>query len=234
MGNAEQVLLLNTEAKMSITNKIKERIKAAGGSFFANDNISEFLMDGDLARIQPELEQKFKEILDILVIDHENDHNTNETPKRLAKMYLQELFAGRYQPIPSVTEFPNVKNLDEIICVGPLSVKSVCSHHLATITGHCWIGILPSNRLLGLSKYSRLARWICRRPQIQEEMTIQLADLLEKYLEPRGIAIIIKSKHECMSMRGVEENDSVMTTSVMRGFFMDNSDARAEFFRLIK
>jgi len=227
-------LLLNTKATMNITNKIKERILAAGKTFFANDNISEFLEPQDLIDIQSEVEIKMQGVLESLVIDTDNDHNTKETAKRVAKMFIQEVFKGRYDPMPIVTDFPNAKNLDEIYTIGPITIRSACSHHLVPITGRCWIGILPSDRVIGISKFVRLTNWVMGRPQIQEEATIQLADLIEEKLKPRGIAVVVEATHLCMTWRGVRESNTAMTTSVMRGFFRDNSDARAEFFRLIK
>ena len=219
---------------MSITKKIKERIKAAGKTFFANDNISEFLEAQDLEAIQAEVEMQMQGVLESLIIDTENDHNTQETAKRVAKMFIQEVFKGRYDPMPKVTDFPNAKNLDEIYTIGPITVRSACSHHLVPITGRCWIGILPSDRVIGISKFVRLTNWVMGRPQIQEEATIQLADIIEEKIKPRGIAVVVEATHQCMTWRGVREHDTKMTTSVMRGFFRDNSDARAEFFRLIK
>jgi len=219
---------------MSITTKIKERIKAAGKTFFANDNISDFLEPNDLEAIQAEVQVQMQGVLESLIIDTENDHNTQETAKRVAKMFVQEVFKGRYDPMPKVTDFPNAKHLDEIYTIGPITVRSACSHHLVPITGRCWIGILPSDRVIGISKFVRLTNWVMGRPQIQEEATIQLADIIEEKIKPKGIAVVVEATHQCMTWRGVREHDTKMTTSVMRGFFRDNSDARAEFFRLIK
>lgn len=219
---------------MTISDSIKNRVRAGGGSFFANDNISEYFQPNELAMLQAEVEEKIQGVLESLVIDTTNDHNTNETAKRVAKMYIQEVFAGRYQPMPKVTEFPNAKHLDEIYTIGPITIRSACSHHLVPISGRAWIGVLPSDRVIGISKFVRLTNWIMARPQIQEEATVQLADLIERMIEPRGLAIVIEAEHQCMTWRGVKESESKMTTSLMRGTFRNSPEARAEFLRLIK
>ena len=213
---------------------IKNRIQAAGASFHANDNISRFIQNGELDLLQVEVEAKIKEVLEALVIDVENDHNTKETAKRVAKMYLKEVFAGRYTEPPKITEFPNAKKLDQIYTLGPITIRSACSHHLVPITGKCWIGILPSDRVIGISKFVRLANWIMSRPQIQEEATVQLADIIERLIEPLGLAVVVEATHQCMTWRGVKESETKMSTSVMRGAFREEPETRAEFFRLIK
>jgi GTP cyclohydrolase I len=213
---------------------IKNRIKSAGASFHANDNISRFIQSGELDLLQSEVEEKIKGVLESLVIDIDHDHNTQETAKRVAKMYLKEVFAGRYVEPPKITEFPNAKQLDEIYTLGPITIRSACSHHLVPITGKCWIGILPSDRVIGISKFVRLVNWIMARPQIQEEATVQLADTIERLIQPRGLAVVIEATHQCMTWRGVKEAETAMTSSVMRGVFRDKPEARAEFLRLIK
>lgn len=217
-----------------LVNSIKNRIKANNGSFHANDNISEYLMAGELESLQKELEKNIQDVLDTLIIDTDNDHNTNETSKRVAKMYLQEIYAGRYLPIPKITEFPNAKHLDELYTLGPITIRSTCSHHLVPITGRAWIGIVPSDRVIGISKFVRLTNWVLARPQIQEEATVQLADIIENIIKPRGMGVVIEATHQCMTMRGVKENDTKMTTSVMRGLFYTDNITKSEFLRFIK
>lgn len=219
---------------MSASESIKTRIKLAGKTFFANDNISEFLNPEDITNLQSEVEEKMQAVLGALVIDTENDHNTNETAKRIAKMFMREVFAGRYDPMPKVTDFPNAKHLDEIYTLGPITVRSACSHHMVPITGRLWIGVLPSDRVIGISKFVRLANWVMARPQIQEEATVQLADIIESMINPKGLAVVVEATHQCMTWRGVRESDTKMTTSVMRGVFLDKPECRSEFFRLIK
>jgi GTP cyclohydrolase I len=191
-------------------------------------------MEGELDKLQDEVADSVKQVLEKLIIDTENDHNTNETAKRVAKMYIKEVFAGRYQPMPKITEFPNAKHLDEIYTLGPITIRSACSHHLVPITGRAWIGVLPSNNVIGISKFVRLTNWIMARPQIQEESTVQLADIIEKMIKPKGLAVVVEATHQCMTWRGVRESETRMTTSVMRGVFLDKPECRAEFFRLIK
>lgn len=219
---------------MSMSESIISRIKQDNGSFFANDNISQYLQANEIELLQTEVEEKVKALLQSLVIDIENDHNTQETAKRIAKMYLKEVFAGRYDAQPKVTDFPNVKNLDQVYTLGPITVRSACSHHMVPITGRAWVGILPSDRVIGISKFVRLANWVLARPQIQEEATVQLADLIQDLINPRGLAVVIEATHQCMTWRGVKESETKMSTSVMRGAFRDEPETRAEFFRLIK
>ena len=219
---------------MKTAKAIAERIRSSGGSYFANDNISEHLQPGELEAVEAELIDGIRSVLAGLVIDTENDHNTRETAKRIAKMYVREVFCGRYQPMPSVTDFPNAKKLDEVYTIGPITVRSACSHHMVPIMGKAWIGVLPSERIIGISKFVRLVEWIMARPQIQEEATVQVADLVERLINPRGLAIVVRAQHECMTWRGVRETNTSMTTSVMRGVFFSNSAARHEFLKLIE
>ncbi len=215
---------------------IRERVKAANRRFFANDNIAEFLQPGDREALIDEVEVKIKSLLESLVIDIEADHNTKGTGRRVAKMYLNEIFGGRYVPLPRLTEFPNDKRLNELIIIGPITVRSACSHHLCPIMGRLWIGVMPneSTNLIGLSKYTRVTEWIMSRPQIQEESVVQLADLLESKMKPDGLAVIMEADHFCMQWRGVKDNDSMMTSSVMRGVFLMDPALRREFLALMK
>ena len=217
---------------MNIPETIKNRIKLDKASYFANDNIASYIREGELELLKKEVEEKLQGLLESLIIDTENDHNTIETAKRVSKMYLTEVFKGRYEQCPKVTDFPNAKNLDQIYTVGPISVRSACSHHLVPIIGKCWIGVIPSDRVIGLSKFNRVADWVLSRPQIQEEAAIQLADTIEKLIKPLGLAVIIKAQHQCMTWRGVKDNETEMVTSVMRGIFRDQSEARSELMNI--
>ena len=200
--------------------------------FFANDNISQFVDSVELSRIRTELEEKMGEVLDILLIDWRNDHNSKGTPQRLAKMMLYETMVGRYTPMPDVTDFPNASNLDQLYTVGPIAVKSKCSHHHAPIIGEAYVGVFPGDRVIGLSKFHRLLNWIMRRPQIQEESTVQYADLLENLMTPKGVAVVVKCRHFCACWRGVNDDRTWMTTSVMRGVFREDS-IKTEFLRFV-
>ncbi len=215
--------------------KIRERIAHARKRFNANDNIAEFIEPGDLEKLLDEVEGKMQGVLDSLVIDTENDHNTNNTARRVAKMYLNEVFKGRYLEAPTITEFPNAEHLNELMIVGPITVRSACSHHFCPIVGHVWIGVLPNEHtnVIGLSKYARLAEWVMGRPQIQEEAVVQLADLIQEKTQPDGLAIVMEASHFCMGWRGVKDLDSKMINSVMRGVFLKDPNLRREFLSLI-
>ncbi|WP_345063540.1 GTP cyclohydrolase I [Acidovorax lacteus] len=215
--------------------KIRERLVAARKRFHANDNISDFIQPGELERLLDEVEDKMKAVLDSMVIDTKGDHNTNDTARRVAKMYLSEVFRGRYVPQPPITEFPNAEHLNELMIVGPLAVRSACSHHLCPVIGKIWIGVMPNEHtnVIGLSKYARLVDWIMGRPQIQEEAVVQLADLIMEKTQPDGLAIVMEASHFCMSWRGVRDMDSKMINSVMRGVFLKDPALRREFLSLI-
>ena len=215
--------------------KIRERLALAKKRFNANDNIAAFIEPGELEKLLDEVEGKMQGVLDSLVIDTERDHNTNNTARRVAKMYLNEVFRGRYVAGPTVTEFPNAEHLNELIIVGPITVRSACSHHFCPVIGQLWIGVMPNEHtnVIGLSKYARLAEWIMGRPQIQEEAVVQLADLIQEKTQPDGLAIVMEASHFCMSWRGVREMDSKMINSVMRGVFLKDSALRREFLSLI-
>ena len=219
----------------SVSARIRSRLAAAGQRFHANDNIADFLEPGELDAMLGEVEAQMRGVLESLVIDVESDHNTQETARRVAKMYLLEIFRGRYEKLPVVTEFPNAERLNELMIVGPITVRSACSHHLCPIMGRVWIGVLPNehSNLIGLSKYNRLTDWIMSRPQIQEEAIIQLADLLMSKVSPDGLAVVFEADHFCMQWRGVRDADTKMVNSVMRGVFLTDASLRREFLSLI-
>jgi GTP cyclohydrolase IA len=214
---------------------IRERVAAAKKRYYANDNISDFIQPGEMDKLLDEVESKMKGVLSSMVIDTEHDHNTNNTARRVAKMYLNEVFKGRYLPAPTITEFPNVGHLNELMIVGPIVVRSACSHHFCPVIGKVWIGVLPNEHtnVIGLSKYARLAEWVMGRPQIQEEAVVQLADLIQHKTQPDGLAIVMEATHFCMSWRGVKDMDSKMINSVMRGTFLKDMNLRREFLSLI-
>jgi GTP cyclohydrolase I len=215
--------------------RIRARLRAAGRRFHANDNIADYIeSEAELSALEDEVAERMQAVLEALVIDTESDHNTTGTARRVARMFLNEVFRGRYHPMPRMTEFPNAERLNELMIVGPITVRSACSHHLVPILGKLWIGILPNSQsnLFGLSKYSRLAGWVMSRPQIQEEAVVQLADLLESRIQPDGIAIVIEADHFCTQWRGVRDA-SHMVNSVMRGAFLENASLRREFLQLV-
>jgi GTP cyclohydrolase I len=215
--------------------RIRRRLQSAGVRYHANDNISAFIEGGELDELQAEVQDKLRGVLESLVIDTQSDHNTQDTAKRVAKMFIREVFRGRYDAMPPVTEFPNIERLNELMIVGPITVRSACSHHLCPILGRVWVGVMPNehSNLIGLSKYARLIEWIMNRPQIQEEAVSQVADLLQERLQPDGLAIVMEADHFCMHWRGVKDTDAKMTNSVMRGSFLRDSTLRREFLALM-
>ena len=219
-----------------VSQKILERLRAARARYHANDNIARFIEPGEMQSMLDEVEAKMLGVLQSLVIDTEGDHNTQDTARRVARMYLTEVFRGRYSPPPPVTEFPNVEHLNELMIVGPITVRSACSHHLCPIIGKIWIGVMPNehSNLIGLSKYARLCDWVMSRPQIQEEAVTRLADLLQERMQPDGLAVVMEADHFCMQWRGVKDTDSKMINSVMRGSFLKDANLRREFLALLQ
>lgn len=223
-------------AALPVSERIRYRLVSADCRYHANDNISAFIEEGELDELKDEVTAKMQSLLESLVIDTESDHNTGATARRVAKMFINEVFRGRYVPMPSVTEFPNIERLNELMIVGPITVRSACSHHLCPILGQLWIGLLPNehSNLIGLSKYARICEWIMSRPQIQEEAVTRLANELEQRVKPDGLAIVMDADHLCMQWRGVKDNDSRMMNSVMRGSFLKDSNLRREFLSLLQ
>ena len=215
MNSSPVTQAAETPATVPVSARIRERVLAARKRFHANDNIADFVQEGEVALLVDEVEQKMRAVLDSLVIDTEGDHNTGDTARRVAKMYVNEVFKGRYQPKPTITEFPNAEHLNELMIVGPITVRSACSHHFCPVIGKVWIGVMPNEHtnVIGLSKYARLAEWIMSRPQIQEEAVVQLADLIQQMTQPDGLALVMEATHYCMSWRGVKDLDSKMINS---------------------
>lgn len=214
---------------MLTSNKIKQKLQEAGARFHANDNISEFIEEGDLTALQEEVQIAMQSVLEALVIDTENDHNTHETARRVAKMFIHETFGGRYVPAPRITAFPNM-GYKGLYTSGPISIRSTCAHHFQNIVGKCWIGIVPNGEVIGLSKFNRIVNHIAERPQIQEEMTTEIAAALKTHAKTENIAVVVKAEHMCLTHRGVKEHESDMTTAVMNGQFMDDPTLRKEFY----
>lgn len=222
-------------ARLPASERIRYRLVTADRRYHANDNIAAFIREGELDELKAEVQAKLHEVLQALVIDTESDHNTNETALRVARMYIDEVFRGRYRPMPPVTEFPNAERLNELMIVGPITVRSACSHHMCPIFGKVWIGILPNehSNLIGLSKYARITDWIMSRPQIQEEAVTMLANELQERVRPDGLAIVMEADHFCMHWRGVKDPQSAMVNSVMRGSFLKDANLRREFLSLL-
>ena len=215
------------------SDELRKRMTTIKHKHFANDTIFAYLDPGDVKLIECEVAEAFQDVLKALVINTDDDHNTKDTAHRVAKMFVHEIFRGRYYPPPEVTSFPNAKEYDQIYVSGPISINSTCAHHFQPITGQAYVGVFPGKRVVGLSKFNRIVDWIASRPQIQEEMTEQIADMVEKETEAQGVAVVIKAEHFCMTARGVKEHESEMMTSVVRGMFRDEPATKAEFFSLL-
>ncbi|WP_293220426.1 GTP cyclohydrolase I [Ottowia sp.] len=221
--------------RLSASDRIRHRLKQAGQRYHANDNIAAFVHDGELDELRAEVQDKMQALLHALVIDTQNDHNTRDTAQRVARMFVNEVFRGRYETPPAVTTFPNAAGLNDLMVVGPIAVRSACSHHFCPIMGQVWIGVLPKadSDLIGLSKYARLCDWVLSRPQIQEEAITQLADELQRRVRPEGLAVVMQASHFCMHWRGVKDSQALMKNSIMRGAFLQDACLRREFLSLI-
>jgi GTP cyclohydrolase I len=213
----------------NLSEVIRERLKKAGARFHCNDNISDYVTQKEVDQLVDEVAVKMQGVLESLVIDTENDHNTQDTARRVAKMFVKETFSGRYLPTPKVTAFPNL-GYKSLYTTGPISIRSTCAHHFQNIVGRCWVGIVPNGEVIGLSKFNRLVHHICERPQIQEEMTTQIAEALKQYAKTDNIAVVVKAEHHCMTQRGVREHESDMTTAIMLGAFETDPALKKEFY----
>lgn len=223
------------DSALPVSARVRARLQRAKQRYHANDNIAAYIDPSEIDALHEEVASKFQAVLESLVIDTLSDHNTHDTARRVAKMYLTEVFRGRYEAAPPVTEFPNAERLNELMIVGPITVRSACSHHFCPIIGRLWIGLIPNehSNLIGLSKYSRLANWIMSRPQIQEEAITQIAELLMNKVSPDGLAVVMEADHFCMHWRGVKDSDTKMINSVMRGSFLKDPTLRREFLSLL-
>ncbi len=200
--------------------------------FEANGNVP--LSKEERELMVQRLEQKFIEVMEILRISR-RDPNSTKTPLRIARMLVNELFLGRFQEPPKSTIFPNRKKVNELIISKGITVMSVCSHHWQPISGDCAIGYIPNQYVLGVSKLNRIVDWFSRRGQIQEELGEQIADYIENLIKPKALGVVIRARHYCMIARGVKGNEenSLMITSVMRGYLLADLNLRNEFLNLI-
>ena len=212
-----------------ISKQIRQRLVDAGIRFHANDNISKHIYEYEKEQLETEVQEAFQEVLNALVIDTENDHNTRNTAKRVAKMYVREIFGGRFNTRPAVKSFPNM-GYKSLYTSGPISIRSTCAHHFQNIVGNAWVGIIPEDEVIGLSKFNRLVHHIAERPQIQEEMTTEIANELSEYAKTKHIAVVVKAEHHCMTQRGVKEHESDMTTAIMLGAFSEDPALKQEFY----
>ncbi|QIG70624.1 GTP cyclohydrolase I protein [Rhizobium phage RHph_I1_18] len=227
--------LINDAENIPLSSKIRERLNNAGVRFWAGDNISEHISEAEVDALVDELAVKFEGVLDSLVIDRFNDPNSMDTGRRMAKMYVYELMAGRYEKQPNITAFPNTESKTRFtgMLTATAEIKSMCSHHHQPVTGKCWIGILPSTKVIGLSKYARLAQWYARRGTLQEELTRQIADAIMKSTETKDVGVVISAQHGCCTNRGIMAHDSTTFTSVLEGQFF-NPSVKSEFMQFVQ
>jgi len=213
-----------------ISKEIIARLKDKGMRFYASDNISEVLEPGDKEKLIDELSGKFHEVLKSLVIDTENDPNSIDTGRRMAKMYVNEIMGGRYKVMPNPNSFPNyIENGYEGMLVVRSELKSVCSHHHQPVTGIAYIGIIAGDKLLGLSKYTRIAQWCATRGTLQEELNVMIADEIQRQCETEHVGVYIQATHGCCENRGIKAHSSLTQTTVLRGGFK-KEDLKKEFF----
>ena len=219
-------------------NKSKEiigRLQDAGIRYWAGDNISEVLQQGDKEQLIEEATQKFEEVLDSLIIDRHNDPNSMDTGRRLAKMYFNEIMAGRYDPMPNATAFPNhVDDGYKGMLVVRSEIKSMCSHHHQPVNGVAYIGIIAAETLIGLSKYTRIAQWCARRGTLQEELNNVIANEIQKATGSSNVGVYLQATHGCCENRGIGAHSSLTQTTVLRGAFGEDPGTKKEFMDNIK
>jgi len=218
-----------------VSERIRERLETNGARYYAGDNISEHLLEGEREELIAELTDKFTDVLNSLVIDTAKDPNSTGTGKRLAKMYVNEIMAGRYDAKPDVTAFPNegTDTYDGMIVIRA-DIKSMCSHHHQTVSGTAFIGIVPEGQVLGLSKYIRLAQWEARRGTLQEELTTRIANRMVTETGSKNVAVYIQAEHGCVSCRGVSQDNSLTQTTVLLGGFKSDKAVREEFYHNVQ
>ena len=218
-----------------ISKRILERIQAKNARYWAGDNISEFILDSERAELVDELTTKFEGVLDSLLIDRENDPNSKGTARRLAKMYIYEIMAGRYDPAPDATAFPNdSKDRYEGMLVVRSELRSMCSHHHQPVAGVAYIGIIAAQKLIGLSKYTRIAQWCSRRGTLQEELCNDIAREIMKATGSENVAVYIQATHGCCENRGIMAHSSLTQTTVLKGAFNTDPGTKKEFMDNVK
>ena len=220
---------------MNTSDKIKKRLVEAGDRYWAGDNISAHIEEGEKQQLIDELAVKFEDVLQSLVIDTANDPNSNGTGKRLAKMYINELMSGRYEPMPPATAFPN-DSIDryEGMLVVRSELTSMCSHHHQIVRGVAYIGIIASEKLIGLSKYTRIAQWCAMRGTLQEELANDITREIQKSTGAEHLGVYIQATHGCVENRGVKAHSSLTQTTVLKGAFKDDPGTKKEFMDNIK
>ncbi len=224
-----------TDNSLNLSQVIRKRLKDAGARYWAGDNISEFITDKEKDMLVDELTGKFEAVLDSLIIDRFTDPNSKGTARRLAKMYVYEIMAGRYEESPNATAFPNdTDGKYEGMLVVRSELKSMCSHHHQPVTGVAYIGIIAGPKLIGLSKYTRIAQWCARRGTLQEELCMDIAREIEFATGSKDVAVYIQATHGCCENRGIMAHSSLTQTTVLHGAFKADQSVKKEFFDNIK
>tara|TARA_A100001515_G_C4587394_1_gene214976 strand:- start:1339 stop:2025 length:687 start_codon:yes stop_codon:yes gene_type:complete len=220
---------------MDISKQIKRRLESSGTRYWAGDNISEHIREGEKQLLIEELTPKFEAVLDSLVIDRLNDPNSQDTGRRLAKMYINELMSGRYNPMPNATAFPNhIEEGYKGMLTVRSEIKSMCSHHHQPVAGVAYIGIIAADTLIGLSKYTRIAQWCARRGTLQEELNNEIANQISKATGSQNVGVYIQATHGCCENRGIGAHSSLTQTTVLRGAFQNDMSTKKEFMDNIK
>jgi GTP cyclohydrolase I len=219
----------------NLAQAIRQKMSLAGKRFWAGDNISEYVSEEDKEQLINEATKAFEKVLDTLLIDRETDPNSKGTAKRLAKMYYNEIMEGRYVPAPDATAFPNdSKDRYEGMLVVRSELRSMCSHHHQPVSGVAYIGIIAANKLIGLSKYTRIAQWCARRGTLQEELCNDIAREISRATDSENVAVYIQAVHGCCENRGIMAHSSLTQTTVLHGAFKDDAGVKKEFFDNIK
>ena len=220
---------------MLISEEIQNRIKESGSRAWANDNISKFIKDGEKQKLIDELIPAFESVLKGLVIDIKTDPNSKDTARRMAKMYINEIMSGRYNPMPNPSAFPNyIEGGYEGMLVVRSEITSLCSHHHQTVKGVAYIGIIAGPKLLGLSKYSRIAQWCASRGTLQEELNVMIANQIQETTGSKDVGVYVQATHGCCENRGIKAHSSLTQTTVLRGLFKNESTAKKEFIDYVK
>jgi GTP cyclohydrolase IA len=219
----------------TINEAIRDKMRNDGKRFWAGDNISEYITESVKQELIDEATEAFETVLDTLLIDREKDPNSQGTARRLAKMYFHEIMAGRYDPMPNATAFPNdTEDRYEGMLVVRAELKSMCSHHHQPVTGVAYIGIIAADKLIGLSKYSRIAQWCARRGTLQEELAVDIAREIMKATGSKDIGVYVQAEHGCCTNRGIQAHSSLTQTTVLKGAFSSDASTKKEFFDNIK
>ena len=218
-----------------LSTSIRERMQREGKRFWAGDNISDYVTDGEKQILIEEATEAFELVLDTLLIDRENDPNSKGTARRLAKMYYNEIMAGRYDPAPDCTAFPNnsADRYDGMLVVRS-EIRSMCSHHHQPVVGVAYIGILAAHKLIGLSKYTRIAQWCSRRGTLQEELCNDIAREIMRATDSADVGVYIQATHGCCENRGIMAHSSLTQTTVLHGAFRTDPAVKKEFTDNIK